>query len=118
MSRKSRKYIYTLGDVCVNRLPTETQIFKIGILVRNSHPIWLKSIVKNCSWRTNLLHIFMKMFCTGSLLTLKIINNSHCQKFWIYDLFFFFPLRPILLSFLLCKLFHLPSKNECGECVN
>lgn len=24
---------------------------------------------------------FMKMFCTGSLLTLKIINNSHCQKF-------------------------------------
>lgn len=34
---------------------------------------------------------FMKMFCTGSLLTLKIINNSHCQKFWIYGLFFFFP---------------------------
>lgn len=98
MNFESRKYIYPLGGVCANRLPTKTQIYKLvnqWEKLGASHPNWLKSISddRNVLGERGL-YIFYGNVCSGNLLKLKIINNinfkSHCQKFSIYSVFFFF----------------------------
>lgn len=84
------------GDVCANRLPTKTQIYKLVIQwkKRRIAPKLIEINSDELFLENEALTYFMEMFCSGNLLTLKIINNinfkSHCQKFSIYSVFFFF----------------------------
>lgn len=99
MNFESRKYIYPLGGVCANRLPTKTQIYiNWQISEKNSayrtQIDWNQLVMIEMFLENETFTYFMEMFCSGNLLTLKIINNinfkSHCQKFSIYSVFFFF----------------------------
>lgn len=86
------------GDVCANRLPTKTQIYKLVNQWENSayrtQIDWNQLVMIEMFLENETFTYFMEMFCSGNLLTLKIINNinfkSHCQKFSIYSVFFFF----------------------------